>query len=195
MFKATFDQSGFPTGYYRTDFHGDRIPDDAVDITEQQWEELKNHPGQRRLDRSTLEVVIYNQPAPALNDIKACLCKQIDDMADSARLAIAGDPLRVVEYERAAAEAQTFKDAGYAGAVPMAVKSWAEAKNWDGQQAADNILTEAAAWNQALYGIRDMRLKGKESVRGSADDSAAQAAANAIIAQLRATVASVGNAQ
>lgn len=126
---------------------------------------------------------------------KSALCLEVDAVADVARLAIAGDPLRVVEYERAASEASTYRDAGYTGPVPPSVKSWADAKGWSGQQAADNILAEAAAWNQALYGIRDMRLKGKEAVRSAADIAAAQAAAGAVISQVRSAVVSVGNAQ
>lgn len=133
--------------------------------------------------------------AELLAKTKSALCLEVDAVADAARLAIAGDPLRVVEYERAANEAQTYKDGGYSGTVPPAVKSWAEAKSWSGQQAADNILAEAAAWTLALYGIRDMRLKGKESVRSAADIAAAQVAAEAVISQIRSAVASVGNAQ
>lgn len=133
--------------------------------------------------------------AELLELLKGDLCRAIDAAADAARLAIAGDPLRVTEYERAAAESQVYKDAGYSGTVPPTVKSWAEAKRWSSQQAADNILAEAAAWNQALYSIRDMRLKGKEAVRQSADEAAAQIAADSVIAQIHAAVASVVNAK
>ena len=131
----------------------------------------------------------------ALADLCERLCQKIDTVADRARLAIAGDPLRVVEYERAATDAQGYKDAGYSGMVPPAVKSWADAKGWPGKQAADNILAEAAAWNQVLYGIRDARLKGKEAVRKAVDETAAQAAADAVVNQIRMAVASVGNAK
>lgn len=124
---------------------------------------------------------------------KAALCRDVDAEADAARRAIVGDPLRVVEYERAAAEAQAYKNAGYRGDLPPAVASWAEAKGWDGQQAADNILAEAAAWNAALYGLRSLRLKGKEAIRAAIDQSAAQATADTAVAQIRA-VANVGPA-
>lgn len=120
-------------------------------------------------------------------------CASIDAEADASRLAIAGDPLRMIEYERAAIEARAYKDAGYSGAVPPAVVSWAEAKGWSGKDAADNILAEAAAWNQALYTLRDMRLKGKEAVRVAGDEEAATLAAEAAIAQIR-SVARIGNA-
>jgi hypothetical protein len=45
--------------------------------------------------------------------------------------------------------------------VPAVVKSWAEARGWTNQQAAENILQEAAMFIGALELIRDIRLKGK----------------------------------
>lgn len=140
-----------------------------------------------------------NQAVPAdepdIETLKETFCRSIDSVADAARLAIAGDPLRVVEYERAAAEAKAYQDAGYTGTVQPTVQSWAEAKGWTGKQAADDILAEADAWNTALYGLRDMRLKGKEAVRQADSVAAAQAAADTVITQIRAAVASVGNAK
>lgn len=119
------------------------------------------------------------------------LCKQVDDKADSARLKIAGDPLRVVEYQRAEAEAKAFAAAGYTGTVPPTVESWAEAKDWTAQVAADDILRASAAWNAALYAFRDIRLKGKEAVKAAIDPAAAQTAADAAITQIAAVLAQV----
>lgn len=185
--KAIFDESGrfaftadgvcaIPPGFQIAD-----VPDELV--TKLQHVRL--------VDGQVCDITT----SPTLNEVITELCRRIDTVADAARLAIAGDPLRVVEYERAATEAQAYKDAGYTGTAPPAVKSWADAKNWDGQRAADNILIEAAVWNQALYGIRDMRLKGKEAVRNTADEATAQASADAVISQIRSAVASVGNAK
>lgn len=120
-----------------------------------------------------------------LENMKSDLCRNIDISADTARLAIVGDPLRVSEYERAAAEAKAYKDANYQGTVPPAVKSWAEAKGWPDNRAADDIITEADAWNRSLYAIRDIRLKGKEAIRNAADEAAAQSAAETTINQIR----------
>ena len=118
------------------------------------------------------------------------LCKLIDDTADSARLTIAGDPLRVVEYQRAETEAKAFATDGYTGTTPPSVASWAEAKGWTAQEAADDILRASAAWNAALYAFRDIRLKGKEAVK-IAVQADAQAAADAAIAQINAVLAQV----
>lgn len=178
-------------GFYSKAIHGD-IPADAVEISQGDYEKCA---GRIVQPDENGQPVVVDQLAISFAELQVRLCLQIDKESDSARLAIAGDPLRVVEYERAAIEAQAYKDAGYSGTVPPTVKSWAEAKRWSGQQAADNILAEAAAWNQALYGIRDMRLKGKEAVRSSVDNAAAQAAADAVITQIRVAVVSVGNAK
>lgn len=124
------------------------------------------------------------------------LCSAIDAAADSARRAVAGDPLRAVEYDRAATEAQAFKDAGYpAGAVPRTVSAWA-INGRTAQQAADSILTEAAAYNEALYQIREARLQAKAMVRAAMDAGQveqAQDIAAETIAAIEAAVAGIGN--
>nr|WP_286946246.1 phage tail protein [Pseudomonas sp. UBA6718] len=127
---------------------------------------------------------------------EAELCTQIDYAADAARRAVAGDPLRAVEYEKSAAEAQAFKDAGYpAGAVPRTVAAWA-IEGRTAQQAADSILAEAAAYNEALYQIREARLQAKALVRAAMDAGQveqAQDIAAETIAAIEAAVAGIGN--
>lgn len=124
------------------------------------------------------------------------LCQQIDATADTARRAVAGDSLRAVEYERSAAEAQTFKDAGYpAEAVPRTVSAWA-INGRTAQQAADSILAEAAAYTEALYQIREARLGAKELVRAAmaaGNVEQAQDIAAETIAAIQAAVAGIGN--
>lgn len=127
----------------------------------------------------------------------AALCDQIDAAADAARRAVAGDPLRAVEYDRAAVEAQAFKDAGYpADAVPRTVAAWAISGR-TAQQAADNILLESAAYTEALYQIREARLGAKELVRhamaaGNVDQ--AQDVAAETIAAIKSAITGIGNA-
>ena len=129
-------------------------------------------------------------------DAQRDLCHQIDQAADAARRAVAGDPLRAVEYDRAAAEAQAFKDAGYpADAVPRTVAAWAISGR-TAQQAADNILLESAAYTEALYQIREARLGAKELVRqamaaGNVDQ--AQDIAAETIAAIESSIAGIGN--
>jgi hypothetical protein len=120
--------------------------------------------------------------------------KQIDEAADAARVAVIGGSLRALEYERAAVEARIFAAAGYAGAMPPSVQAWADAAELEPQAAADSIITEADAWQAALYAIRAARLKGKQRVLKATSHDAAEALADTAIADIRASIAGVGNA-
>ncbi|RHW21699.1 hypothetical protein [Pseudomonas jilinensis] len=124
------------------------------------------------------------------------LCNQIDHTADTARALVVGDPLRAEEYKTAREEAQAFAAGGYQGDVPRAVAAWA-INGRTAQQAADEILAEAAAWTEALYFIRETRLAAKEQVRelmAAEQPEQAQAAAEQAIAAINAAIAGVGNA-
>ena len=113
------------------------------------------------------------------------LLQIIDNAADAARQRIVGDAVRVVEYQVAEADATAFKNAGYTEAVPPFVGVWAQAKNWTAQQAADDILAAAASWRQALIGLRQARLMGKEAVRTASSDAAAETAADSAVGQIK----------
>ena len=121
-----------------------------------------------------------------LDALKNQLCQQIDAVADQVRRELAGDPLRVAEYDRAAQEASAYQAAGYSGQVPTSVLSWAQAKAWSPQAAAEDILGAARQWEDALYGLRDQRLKTKGAIRSATDRASAQALADAGQQALRA---------
>lgn len=110
---------------------------------------------------------------------------------------IAGDPLRAVEYERAAAETAAFAVAGYpSDAVPRSVAAWA-INGRTPRQAADSILAEANAYTEALYLIRETRLLAKEQVRQAMAANQVEQArliASAAIDSIRAAIAGIGNA-
>ncbi|WP_323614356.1 hypothetical protein [Pseudomonas putida] len=120
--------------------------------------------------------------------------QQIDDAADNARVTVVGNSLRVVEYQLAEQEAQAFQAAGFEGAVPATVQAWVDAAGLSPQEAAENILTEAAAWKGALYTIRAARLKGKLQALKAASHDEAEAIADEAIAAINASVVGVGNA-
>ena len=130
------------------------LPDGSVEITEQEAEELRNPPEQ-------ISQVITRHLA------------SIDADTDAIYQAAIGN--RGPEYTEAEAAANAYKDAGYTGDVPSAVQSWATAKNWTAQQAADDILAAAAQLNTAKLAIRAERLLRKEQVRAAADASAVEA--------------------
>jgi hypothetical protein len=121
-------------------------------------------------------------------------CRQIDQTADVARRAVLGDSLRALEYERAAVEAKAFAAVGYVGDMPPSVQSWADAAELEPQAAADSIIAEADAWQAALYAIRAARLKGKQWVLKAVSHDAAEALTDTAIADIRASIAGVGNA-
>lgn len=104
------------------------------------------------------------------------LCADIDTVADAVRKSIAGDSLRAAEREMAAQEARAFKLAGYpVDAVPRAVSAWA-IYGRTAQEAADSIISEAEAYAESLYCLREARLEAKERIRGLwADGSVSEA--------------------
>lgn len=123
------------------------------------------------------------------------LCAAVDTAADAARRAVAGDPLRAVEYDRARLAAEQFAAADYQGEVPAMVAAWA-INGRTPQQAADSILNEAAAYTNALERLRTARLAAKEQIRAlMAANQVEQAehVANQTIAAIEAAVAGIGN--
>ncbi len=131
------------------------------------------------------------------NDLPSAaeLCRDVDIAADKARAKVAGDPLRAVEYDRAAREAEAFAAAGYQGEVPPMVAAWA-INGRTAQQAADDILREAAQYNGALVQLRTTRLQAKELIRqamANGNVEQAQNIAAATIAAIEAAVAGIGN--
>ncbi|MBA1194873.1 hypothetical protein G7007_18775 [Pseudomonas entomophila] len=121
-------------------------------------------------------------------------CRQIDQAADAARRSVLGESLRALEYQVTADEAAAFAAAGYTGEVPPTVQAWMDAAGLEAQAATDNILAEAAAWKQAMYKLRALRLKGKQAVLKVASHDAAEVIADEAIAAIQACVQGVGNA-
>ena len=124
------------------------------------------------------------------------LCAKVDAAADKARTALAGDPLKAMEYAQAAVDAQAYKDAGYPKKdVPLAVAAWV-VKGRTAKQAADQILAKATKIHEALLSLRVLRLKAKEQIKVQAAKGKIDLARNAsedAIAAIRQTVASVAD--
>lgn len=130
-----------------------------------------------------------------LGALQLSLCEQVDTAADAARRAVAGDPLRAVEYDHARIEAEQYAAAGYQGTVPPMVAAWA-INGRTPQQAADSILAEAAQYNAALVQLRTVRLGAKELIRAAmaaGNVEQAQDIAAETIASIEAAVAGIGN--
>ncbi|MFJ2540133.1 phage tail protein [Pseudomonas sp. NPDC087614] len=96
------------------------------------------------------------------------LCAKVDAAADGARTALAGDPLKAMEYAQAAADAQAYQDAGYPKKeVPLSVAAWV-AKGRSAKQATEQILSKAYQLTDHLLALRTLRLKAKAQIRAQA---------------------------
>lgn len=172
------------------------LPLDAVPISEERYLAIIGNPAPgmiRSHDADGLPILVVS---PQRSPSTELLCARIDTAADTARRTVAGDPLRAVEYERAAAEAQAFAAADYQGEVPRSVAAWA-INGRTPRQAADSILAEAAAYTEALYQIRETRLQAKELIRqamAEGDSARAEDIAAETVAAIEAAVHGVGNA-
>jgi hypothetical protein len=101
------------------------------------------------------------------NSFKESVILKIDEIADSTRQKMVGDPIRLKEYEITQYEANMFKANNYEGTVPPSVQSWIDVKNCSPKQACDEILSASNEWISVIYKIRDLRLKAKEAIRKS----------------------------
>ncbi|GFM82873.1 hypothetical protein PSCICN_35650 [Pseudomonas cichorii] len=146
---------------YLPAIHGDQIPADAVEISEDIYTSVIANPPAGKVrshDESGLPILIDPVQVVATADE---LCEQID----AVRLVGTLEALRVLEYSLAVSEAQAFKAAGYpVDAVPRAVAAYA-INGRTPQEAAEAILQASADTADMLYQIREARLAAKESVR------------------------------
>ena len=172
-----------------------QIPDDAVELSQAVFDSVIANPTPGKIrshDADGLPILI---DPPAYVPTADVLCQRIDTAADAARRAVAGDPLRAVEYDRARLAAEQFAAAGYQGDVPAMVAAWA-INGRTPQQAADSILAEAAAYTNALELLRATRLAAKEQIRtlmAANQVDQAQQVADQTIAAIEAAVAGIGN--
>lgn len=140
------------------------IPPGAIEISEELREALISAGLPIALDKHGQPVAVQPDEPTAAAQLEQLLAV-LDKAADDARTAIIGDPLRALEYETAATEAQQFKDTGYpAEAIPRAVAAGV-IHGITAQESADSILREAAQFNDVQYRIRETRLLAKAIVR------------------------------
>lgn len=129
-----------------------------------------------------------------LGAAQLCAAQQIEEAADSARVAVMGSSLRYIEYQLAEEEAEVFKAAGFDGEVPPTVQAWVDATETTPREAAESMLAEAAAWKGAVCAIRTARLVGKQKALKAASHDEAEVIADKAIAAINASVAGVGDA-
>lgn len=89
------------------------------------------------------------------------------------------------EYELREAQAQSFKDAGYAGGMPQQVAAFANRAGMAAQPATSLILSQASAMRAGLAVLGDLRMR-KYEVMAAASFNDAQAAYTSIDAAITA---------
>ncbi|KAB0547892.1 phage tail protein [Pseudomonas argentinensis] len=180
---------------YLSNIHS-HFPDDAVPITEERYlAVIANAPAGKVRSHDDQGLPILIDPPPYVPTADE-LCHRVDTAADAARRAVAGDPMRAVEYDRTRLQAEQFAAAGYQGEVPPMVAAWVTSER-DAQAAAEDILREAALYEEALVQVRTIRLQAKEQIRAlmaAGDVDQAARLTEQTIADLAACVQGVGNA-
>lgn len=180
-------------GFYDPAIHGNKLPNDAKQITPQEYQQLLSAQSVGKA------IIAGSNGLPTAIDPSSkidALCQRIDTAADNARRAVAGDPMRAVEYDRTRLQAEQFAAAGYQGEVPPMVAAWVTSER-DAQAAAEDILREAAQYENALVQVRTIRLQAKEQIRAlmaAGDVDQAAQLTEQTIADLAACVQGVGNA-
>ncbi len=83
MKYAVINEDGTPSGFYAPEIHGEAIPADAVEISEEQWLEFTRNSGRRRW--SGHEVVPYEPPpvVPSLDDYRRAIQAHVDATAQA----------------------------------------------------------------------------------------------------------------
>lgn len=78
MKYATIDKNGFPTGFFATELHGDRIPQDAISIPDEVWQ-AHIHGDTHKWDGKawvkatpTIELSVHKQNA------KLTICREVN---------------------------------------------------------------------------------------------------------------------
>jgi len=103
---CTTDEEGRPTAFYIDSVHGfDAIPDEAFEISDEDWQEANANPGRRRFDDEG-ELVECDMPAdPEIPE---------EDLVRSARESvearISRDPMIAVLVDLVAAETRISRD-------------------------------------------------------------------------------------
>ncbi len=110
LYKAVFDINGFPSGFYSDELHGENIPVEAIEITEEQWQEFINHPRLRKWVDG--DVVAAEPPTTALTiiDYENAIQNLVDSTARERQFR---DGVTLASYTAStkpkwAAEAQAF---------------------------------------------------------------------------------------
>lgn len=126
-------------------------------------------------------------PVPSLSNLKQTLSDDIDAQVASA---YSSWTRFQAEYQARETAASAFKAAGYVGDPGIYVTGFATVSGNTNQQAADLILSQAAALNGALAAIGAQRMR-KYEITAAADAASAQAVHDDILSQVESILSQV----
>ena len=176
-------------GFYDSSIHGNKIPNDAVAITEEEHIELiQGQQENGKLIVSDSSGYPFLQDPPTLPVVERIeLAKRaIDTAAGKARsrFVSSGDFIDQ-EYSQVDASVKAWRESGSpASDVPGDVQAWAAATGMTAEEAAADIEQTSANWRSLLTTIRHIRLAGKAAVDAADDEADFYAIAQTYIDQL-----------
>lgn len=78
---AVFSDDGFPEAFYTREIHGEKIPSEAVEITDGQWLEFIENPGQRKWVDGTVVTTEPSISIPTITDYENAIQNLVDETA------------------------------------------------------------------------------------------------------------------
>lgn len=133
------------------------------------------------------QIAEYVAPLVPIAQVRSEALSAIDIAAGVARAKyITVSPGQAETYILKAQQAAAYKASGYSGNVPVLVQVEADVMGQTGQDAAESILAQQAAWEAVGAEIERARRAGKIAVGAATDAAAAVAARDAAIAALQA---------
>ncbi|WP_262522687.1 hypothetical protein [Agrobacterium tumefaciens] len=110
MIFAVFNEQGYPMGFYSDEVHGDNIPEGAVEISENEWQDLLDNPGRRKWIDGAVVAVEPPQPVATITDYENAIQNLVDSTAREKQFR---DGVTLASYTAStrpkwAAEAQAF---------------------------------------------------------------------------------------
>lgn len=110
MRYATFNDNGFPTGFYSSDIHGDSVPQEAIEIADEQWLEFIGNPGLRKMVDGEVVIVEPTAMPPTITEYEIAIQNLVDGTAREKQFR---DGVTLASYTAStkpkwAAEAQAF---------------------------------------------------------------------------------------
>lgn len=107
---AVFSDEGFPEAFYSPDLHGDKIPLEAIEITDGQWTELIDNTGRRKWVDGQIITVEPSTAPPTITDYENAIQNLVDGTARDRQFR---DGVTLASYigstiPKWAAEAQAF---------------------------------------------------------------------------------------